>query len=567
MTRYAGIDFVSVVEQKAGISLFRRSNHKDFGDEFWGPCPFCKGGDNRFHVWPQGNRPHYWCRVCLREGSPAQFLMEYEGMSFGEALAELGLPDSDDEHEYAPPTINEQLARGASPSKEWQQAAHLIIERASIYLWHRNSPEGKQALAYLRGRGLKDETIKRAKLGYVPLDKSTGRWYMGDFKKWGINPDELREDQRAKGGVRIPDGILIPWMEGNTIWKLCVKRPGQIMSYGQVMGSSDGGLYNIDSVTADMPAMMVESELCALSVQQEAGDICNCIATGSTPKGRNSRLASDLVAASCILQSFDADEAGDEAAIYWVERFKGKCGRWRPWADEWGETLRFKDPNEMLQNQDAFKVFTGYTLRGWVEAGIETISFPEDPDGPPEPPEKPGTPEDINTPLADDMPSEQAEKAEIEAIDRLEQFADTVAKMAVLFGKATVTKSTGQTIEERARELRSSYAPVTLPKLPRKECPHTHNHTPCKGQVLEHGWCEQHQKSHAFLCLMAQLGYPEVEITFQSGYKDGKPTMAARIISAGVANCEEYATIAPEEWLMRDMARIRSQFGLLRMIG
>lgn len=565
MTRYstATIDFVSLIEQKASISLAFKSNHFKFGREFCGPCPFCKGGNDRLLVWPDGSRPHLFCRVCLREGSPAQFLMEYCNMTFGEALAELGLPDSDEEHEYSPPTLNEQLARGAPPSKEWQVSAHLIIERAEAYLWHPNSPEGQKALAYLRGRGLTDKTIKRARLGYVPLDKSTGRWYVGEFEKWGVNPDELREDQRAKGGVRIPDGILIPWTEGSTIWKLCVKRPGQVMSYGQVMGSSDGGLYGIDSVTADMPCMMVEAELCKLSVEQEAGDICNAIATGSTPKGRNSRLASDLVAASCILQSFDADAAGDEAAEYWIQRFKEKAMRWRPWADEWGEQLRFKDPNEMLQHQDAFKEFTGYSLRGWVERGIEVAQLPAPENDTPEPPEGPNKPEYLTILPPDDTTSEQAENAEIDEIDRLEQFADVVAQIAREFGDAVISKATGQTIEERARELRSSYVPVTHPALPRKICPHIHDGYPCFSTPLQGGWCKEHVRSGQLLELGAQLGFPEVELSFDAGY--GK--RAARIIGAGIVGWEAYAEIAPERWLIRDMAHIKERYGLLRMIG
>lgn len=564
MTRYAGIDFVSVVEQQAGISLVRRSNHKDFGNEFWGPCPFCKGGDNRFHVWPDGSRPHYWCRVCNREGSPAQFLMEYCNMTFGEALAELGLPDSDEEHEYIPPTLNEQLARGAPPSKKWQEAAHSLIERAEKYLWHPKSPEGQQALAYLRGRGLKDETIKKTRLGYVPL--KDGRWYVGEFEKWGVNPDELREDQRAKGGVRVPDGILIPWMEGSTVWKLCLKRPGQIMSYGQVMGSSDGGLYNIDSVTADMPAMMVEGELCALSVQQEASDLINCIATGSTPKGRTAIAAFDLAAASHILQSFDADEAGDEAAEYWINRFQEKAMRWRPWADEWAEDgkLRFKDPNECLQHADAFRQFTGYTLRGWVEAGIETAMLPAPKLPSPEPPDGPKQSEHLTILPTDNTTSEQPENTEFDEIDRLEQFADTVAKMARKFGDAIVTKAVpGQTIEERARQLRSSYEPVTLPRLPRNYCPHQRDGYPCFNTPLAGGWCKEHMRSGQLLELGAQLGFPEVELFFDASY--GK--RAARIISVGVTGWEAYAEIAPERWLIRDMAKIKAKYGLLRMIS
>jgi hypothetical protein len=552
MTRYVGVDLVSLIEREAGISLVKRSNHFKFGNEYWGACPFCKGGENRFHCWMEG-RVHYWCRVCHREGSPAQFLMEYADISFGDALALLGLPDSDEEHQYIPPTISEQLARGAPPSDKWQEAAWIIIERAAAYLWHPNSVEGKIALAYLRARGLKDETIKKARLGYVPLGPD-GRWYKGDFEAWGVNPDELREDLKAKGGVRVPNGILIPWTEGKTVWKLCLKRPGEVMSYGQVLGSSDGGLYNIDDVTANSPAMMVESEICALSVMQEAGDICSVIATGSTPKGRNSSSASDLVVSSCILQSFDADEAGDEAAEYWVKRFKEKCIRWRPWLDE--ESGRFKDPNEALQYADAFKAFTGYTLRGWVEQGIEAAELP-----PPEGPDNAPDPEDMNTSSPDVTLSEQDDRAEID---------ESESAVVDAFESVPVTKR--QTIEERARELREElrepYTPATLPPLPRKQCPFMCGHTPCKGKpIKEHGWCTEHALSHDFLCLMASLGYPEVELTFQSGYRDGKPVIASRSIGAGVANAEAYAERAPAKWLIRDIPRIRARFSSLRLVG
>jgi DNA primase len=562
MTRYVGVDLVSLIELKAGISLVKRSNHFKFGNEFWGPCPFCKGGENRFHVWLEG-RVHYWCRVCNREGSPAKFLMEYENLSFPEALEALGIPDSDEEHEYVPPTLNEQLARGNPPSKRWQEAAWILIERAERYLWHPKSLEGQQALAYLRARGLTDATIKKARLGYVPLGRD-GRWYVGDFEAWGVDPDQLREDQRAKGGVRVPDGILIPWTEGRTVWKLCLKRPGQVMSYGQVLGSSDGGLYNIDTVTADQPAMMVESELCALSILQEAGDICNVVATGSTPKGRNSRHASDLVAASCILQSFDADEAGDEASEYWVSRFKEKCIRWRPWADE--ETGRFKDPNEILQYQEAFKVFTGYTLRGWVEVGITTAELPTPPEGPDDFPES--TQEHVVPP--DVTPSEWRENSHSDESERLEQFAGVVSQIVDIFGgpeQVSIARHNGQTLEERARELREPYSPLTLSPLPRKQCPHLQKNTPCKGKPLEHGWCAEHARSHELLCLMAEVGFPEVELTFQTGYRDGKPVMGSRVIGKGVASCEAYAEVAPEKWLVRDISRIRAKFGLLRLVS
>jgi hypothetical protein len=217
----------------------------------------------------------------------------------------------------------------------------------------------------------------------------------------------------------------------------------------------------------------------------------------------------------------------------------------------------------MLENQNEFKAFTGYTLRGWVEQGIEIALLPAPDKTPtPEPPERPRKHEHLTILPTDDTTSEQPEKAEFDEIDRLEQSADIVSKVARAFGDAIITKATGQTIEERARELRSSYTPVTLPKLPRKICPHIHDGYPCQIP-LQGGWCKEHARSGQLLELGASLGFPEMELSFDAGY--GK--RAARIIGSGIAGWEAYAEVAPERWLVRDMARIRERYGLLRLIS
>jgi hypothetical protein len=355
------IDLVSLIEMKAGISLVKKSNHFKFGSEFWGMCPFCKGGEDRFHCWPESERPHYWCRVCGKEGSPVQFLVDYCAMSYSDAYQELGI----ERDGYIPPPVRASSAH-QPPCKAWQESAGLLIERAEKYLWHPKSPEGRRALIYLMERGLTEDTIKQARIGYVPLAQD-GLWYKEPFSWWGIDPELLNEKDRAKGGVRIPPGILIPWFEGDTIWKLAVKRPGQEMDYGQIQGSGKG-LYNVDALQPDKPAMLVESELCALSVQQEAGDLVACVATGGSKQAHHlHRWLTDLCLASHVLQSFDADDAGDKESAYWLKILPHAL-HWRPWADEWGEDLRFKDPNDMLGPE--FQEFTGTNLRGWVEAGL-----------------------------------------------------------------------------------------------------------------------------------------------------------------------------------------------------
>jgi hypothetical protein len=428
----ATIDLVSLIEQRAGVNLVKRANHFKFGAEYWGVCPFCDTGDNRFHVWPEGDRPHYWCRVCSKEGSPAQFLADYAGLSYAEAFDELGLLDETD-FSVLPPKPAQHYKATQAPCKGWQEAGLALLERAERYLWHPRSPEGQQALAYLHQRGFTDETIRAARFGYVPL-LSDGSWFSEPFSHWGLDPSALTEQQRAKGCVRIPNGILIPWFCDGQLWKLAVKRPGEQMDYGQILGSADG-LYNVDSIEAGKPVMLVEGEFDALSVQQEAGDLIACIATGSVRKGRATHWRDDLELASYVLVAFDNDlpdehgqKAGDEGARYWLELLSHAI-RWEPWAlpadKEWEDEawnsymIRFKDCNEMLQYAEAFKDWSGTDLRGWIQQGIEIAVM--------EPPLEP-------TPIVH-IPETPLQGSDLDdAPDALISFGEVVSRIVDVFG-------------------------------------------------------------------------------------------------------------------------------------
>lgn len=113
--------------------------------------------------------------------------------------------------------------------------------------------------------------------------------------------------------------------------------------------------------------MITEAEFCAMAVEQEAGDLVACVATGSTTRARLSRWVSELHLASYILQSFDEDESGDEGAQYWLENLK-KCYRWSPYVA--------KDPNDILLKKflpDRWEC----SIREWVEMGMQTVIPPE----------------------------------------------------------------------------------------------------------------------------------------------------------------------------------------------
>jgi hypothetical protein len=382
----ATIDLKSLIERESGFDFVKKANHFKFGAEYAGPCPFCNTGDDRFRMWPDCERPHWWCRACSKEGSPAQFLMDYKHLTFSEALDVLGLEDR------SPFEFGAEKSRKCPvpyspthpPCKGWQEAGLALLERAERYLWSGKSG-AQSALDYLRMRGFTDETIRAARVGYVPLQKD-GLWFSEPFSHWGLEPDRLSERQREKGCVKVPPGILIPWFCNNELWKLAVKRldapKGQ--DYGQILGSSDG-IYDIDAIESGKPVLLVEGEFDALSVLQEAGDLITPLATGSAKKGITGKVAFrwsvQFVKAPFVLLGFDNEpsdkngaRAGEEAARYWLSLLNDIVPvlRHEPWNDE---QWRFKDANDMLHYKDEFYARWGIDLRRWVEIGMETATL------------------------------------------------------------------------------------------------------------------------------------------------------------------------------------------------
>ena len=111
-----------------------------YAGEYVGPCPWC-GGEGRFHVWPDADPPHYWCRVCKRGGDAIQYLRDREGLTFRQACEHLGRPLP--EAPYRPPTPNPPPL-APPPSTTWQARARGFIEHCERTLW---TPAGAQARA------------------------------------------------------------------------------------------------------------------------------------------------------------------------------------------------------------------------------------------------------------------------------------------------------------------------------------------------------------------------------------------------------------------------------------
>jgi hypothetical protein len=256
------------------------------GGEYAGPCPFC-GGHDRLRVQP--GRRRWRCRVCLA-GERWQDAIAYVQRrdrvdDFVEACRRLGasaseLGDGPDRRragasragagDGARPLGQLPLADELMPSASWQARARAFVEECEAMLW---SPAGWSARRYLVGRGLREETLRAWRVGFQPRDQRHE-----PAEQWGL---PAAEDDGRPAWVWLPRGIVLPWFADHMLQHLKV-RTGAATPNGRYRAVRGGhpGLYGSDTIRPDRPVIVVEAELCAQLVWQEAGDLLGVTSLG-----------------------------------------------------------------------------------------------------------------------------------------------------------------------------------------------------------------------------------------------------------------------------------------------
>ena len=317
---------------------------KTYGGTYSSPCPWC-GGEDRFRCWPnQDGGGNWFCQKCGRKGAVIKYLTEYRKMNYDDACLFLGKnPDSKmsslGEHNPSNITLFPQCPE--PPSKKWQQQAYILIKSAKEYLW-RSCCENIRT--FLHDRGLTDETIKKTHLGWNPTNQFPSR------EEWGL-PTKLKDNgQPAK--LFIPAGLIIPYVKDKQIQKIKIRRSDieAQQKYYLIPGSSPTPI----TIGNSRDIMILESELDAILVDQEAGDVISSIALGSAQIRPDSSNENMLKQAGTILVSLDNDEAGARAYWSWWKKHFPQSKRW-PVPYE-------KDPTDAYQK--------GLNLRDWVLAGL-----------------------------------------------------------------------------------------------------------------------------------------------------------------------------------------------------
>ena len=218
----------------------------------------------------------------------------------------------------------------------WQQHADAFAEAARRALWR---PDGQRALDFLRGRGLTDTVIAAARLGL------NSKAY---YERWS---------HQLEKAVWLPEGIVIPWLLGEKIYRINIRRPPGTADpkYLGPAGFAQA-LYGSDSLKPACIALLVEGEfdaLAALSANPQVGQLLVPIATGGTGGAQDLAWRVRLARAERMLSAFDANPAGDSAADWWIDKLGPRAQRLRPTQH---------DVNDMVR--------VGEDLAAWIQTAL-----------------------------------------------------------------------------------------------------------------------------------------------------------------------------------------------------
>lgn len=337
------------------IGIVTKKKASTNGGEYFSPCPFCKDGKDRFLIWPnqfnkngeyQGGR--FLCRVCNKYGDAITFIRELHRLSYKEACEKLKIqPKKRNATFITKKEIVLPIAK--DPPDLWKSKGESFVE------WcHSKLMADPSALALLYKRGFNLESIIRFKLGFNPKNLRIAR------EDWELEP-QMEEDGDPKK-LWLPAGIVIPSFSNDQVVKIKIRRSNlkegdNFAKYIEVSGSKRClSVYGDSNIKV---ALIIESELDAVLVQQEAGDLVYCVALGGATKPLDYHTGQLLRHTPILLFCPDFDEAGKKAWDEWKKMF--------PYI----QRILTPDLGEGKSAGDAY--LAGVNLREWIVDSLESF--------------------------------------------------------------------------------------------------------------------------------------------------------------------------------------------------
>ena len=348
---YYGEDIVEEVRQKTDIvDLVGQYVHlKKKGSSYFGLCPFHGEKTASFSVSP--GKQIFYCFGCGKAGDSIRFLMEYENLSFVEALEELA--------ERANITLPKEEKRDKGEEDLRYKILEINKQAALFYVKQLRSEKGKQGLAYCAKRKLSGESITHFGLGYAGKERDSLYQYC---KSLGFKDQVLQESglfSFKENGVydKFFNRLIFPIMD---LHNRVIGFGGRVMGDGEpkYLNSPETKLFdksrnlfalNFSRKSRANYFILCEGYMDVISLHQWGfSEAVAALGTAFTEQ------QADLMKRfnSLIYLCFDSDGAGKKAckraiSILQEKKLEGKVIRLSP----------YKDPDEFLkaEGKEAFE--------------------------------------------------------------------------------------------------------------------------------------------------------------------------------------------------------------------
>jgi DNA primase len=204
----ARVPLTSVVGRR--VKLIRK------GREHQGLCPFHNEKTPSFTV--NEDKGFFHCFGCGAHGDAIGFEMRAGHQSFTEAVERLAVEAGLE----VPKATPEERVR-----EQRRASLHDALEAACVFFEkHLRSPSGRDGFAYLKGRGLTDETIARFRLGWAPESR--------EALKKALMSAQCPESLLAEAGLlKKPDdgGAAFDYFRGRVMFPITDRR-GRVVAFG-----------------------------------------------------------------------------------------------------------------------------------------------------------------------------------------------------------------------------------------------------------------------------------------------------------------------------------------------
>lgn len=296
------------------------------GNNLKAKCPFHNEKTPSFFISP--DRGTYYCFGCGASGDIFTFVEEFEGLDFRGALKLLA--------ERAGVPLEAYTKSGKDNENE-KERLYKIMEEATLF-FENNLKQNKEALGYLKNRGLEDKTIKDFRIGFAILDWRRLYDYLRSKNFTDIEIEKAglakRPDDKMKG--------MYDRFRGRIMFPIC-DTSGRVIAFSGRIHEDDGKsakylnspdtpifkkssvLYGVDkaknSIRKNDFSIIVEGQF-DLILSHQAG-FRNTVATSGTAlvdsdKSEDNTI-NNLGVISRLSQNvvfiFDSDKAGFNASI------------------------------------------------------------------------------------------------------------------------------------------------------------------------------------------------------------------------------------------------------------